>query len=182
MHDQRCICIWEAAQSFSIAFLPPTWWGKSENTALLSNVSRVAAAPLMACPPVWISSCFRFPVNCGWLLSDLFVSCVTVARQAGHPHPQHPLSPLLLHRSRNLMNCTNLRLTSQPVFLSLGPSHHWGWVLHFHIRHTSNNTHIYTHTYIHTCARSVVAHWQGYREVRNPPALLWQTGPAKRRA
>lgn len=46
------------------------------------------------------------------------------------PHAPSPRL-LLLHRSRNQMNCINLRLTSDPVFLSLGPNHHWERVLHF---------------------------------------------------
>lgn len=140
MHEQCCFCIWEAAQSFSIAFLPPTCRGKSENTALLSNVSRVAATPFNGASACLRCLVFLFPGK----LRTAAVRPVCLLCYSSAPG-WIPTRLLLLHRSRNLMNCTNLRLTSDPVFLSLDLNHHWGWVLYFHIRHTGYNTHTRTH-------------------------------------
>lgn len=56
----------------------------------LADVSRVAATTLMMRAPVRGASCFRFPVTCGQLLSDLFASCLTVARQTAPPPPLPP--------------------------------------------------------------------------------------------
>lgn len=59
---------------------------------------------------------------------------------------------LLPHHFRNLMNCTNLRLTSNPIFLPLWPQTITGGESCTHTLGTWERVHACAHTHTHACA------------------------------
>lgn len=85
-------------------------------------------------------------------------SCVQLSRL------QLPVPATATHHFRNLMNCTDLRLTSNPIFLSLQSQTITGGESCIHtpgtweLVHTRTHTHTYTlsHTDTHTHTHSEV--------------------------
>lgn len=80
----------------------------------------------MMSPTVRNVSCFSLPFckawiaisGCCWCCSSVFISPDSLYLPAPPPPPP-PLAAAATHHFRKLMNCTNLRLTSNPVFLLL---------------------------------------------------------------
>ena len=155
------------------ASLPCTYLQKAEvaeRTGLTGvcfcflNGNKVAGTTLMMSPTVRdvLRVCLPF---CKVWIAAISPCCWCCSSVSGSPGPTCLLMLLPQHHFRNLMNCTNLRLTSNPpVFLFPQSQTVAGGESCTHTPGTRELPCMNTLTHTHA-QWSEVAHWQGYREV-----------------